>query len=88
MPNSEEQTLFRYLDAKFADINRRLDTMEVAWQDASARNYTEHISLAARVGKLENWKAYATGALSIVGLVATGLVGWAWDLLRAVAAAK
>lgn len=88
MPDLDEPTLFRYLDAKFDAVDKRLDAMELTWRETASKDYAAQVEIEGRVDKLENWRSYVTGALAVVALLATGLVGWAWDAVRAMAAAK
>ena len=88
MSTLDEQTLFRYLDAKFDGMHERLDHMDAAWHEDSKLCHTERTALLARVGRLENWRAYVTGAVAVIAVFATGLIGWVWEAVRAVAAAK
>ena len=88
MSTLDEQTLFRYLDAKFDSMHERLNHMDAALNADSKVCYTERTAILSRLSRLENWRAYVTGALAVIALLATGLVGWVWDAARAVAAAK
>lgn len=88
MPDPEEHTLFRYLDSKFDAVDKRLDAMELTWRCVADKGYAAQVKMEGRVDKLENWRSYVTGALAVVALLTTGLVGWAWDAVRAMAAAK
>jgi hypothetical protein len=72
----EQDTLFKYLDAKFEGVANRIDGLQKLWENETMVCSDERKALLIRTEKLENWRAYLTGGISVVALLATGVLGW------------
>lgn len=87
--------IFHYLDAKFEAVlvwqkalDARLSTMETAWKVDALACTNDRALVHQRIGKLENWRAYITGTIAVIGLLTTLAAKWGWEALRAAAGAK
>ncbi len=59
----DQDNLYRYLDARFDGIEKRLDAQHNDYKELSGYVFEK---LSPRLRRLENWRSYLTGASIVI----------------------